>query len=255
MERIPRAIYTRELREEAVKLVTEGGGKFAMPPLKLRNATDLFEARYAGRVWPASSERFWTSVFALFLIQTPNAIIRIWHSTRSGSAPWYQPRIERSKIALSSLNFESLAVEPRSLQSWPLLGSKVPPKIGGFSPDIVLAYAETPKRFAVIENKITYGAYLSKPQSDNYPNLVEWLADRGIDCEFLLLQSAGSKDTLYDQAGRLQERLRHKFGIILWEQVLIAMAENAFHMRGLELSSYMADFHEVLRSHVVTGHN
>jgi len=25
MERIPRAIYTRELREEAVKLVTEGG--------------------------------------------------------------------------------------------------------------------------------------------------------------------------------------------------------------------------------------
>jgi len=27
MERIPRAIYTRELREEAVKLVTEGGYK------------------------------------------------------------------------------------------------------------------------------------------------------------------------------------------------------------------------------------
>jgi transposase len=25
MERIPRAIYTKELREEAVKLVTEGG--------------------------------------------------------------------------------------------------------------------------------------------------------------------------------------------------------------------------------------
>ena len=27
MERIPRAIYTKELREEAVKLVTEGGSK------------------------------------------------------------------------------------------------------------------------------------------------------------------------------------------------------------------------------------
>jgi len=27
MERIPRAIYTKELREEAVKLVTEGGLK------------------------------------------------------------------------------------------------------------------------------------------------------------------------------------------------------------------------------------
>jgi len=27
MERIPKGIYTKELREEAVKLVTEGGGK------------------------------------------------------------------------------------------------------------------------------------------------------------------------------------------------------------------------------------
>ena len=29
MEKIPRAIYTKELREEAVKLVTEGG--FSIP--------------------------------------------------------------------------------------------------------------------------------------------------------------------------------------------------------------------------------
>jgi transposase-like protein len=34
MERIPRAVYTEELREEAVKLVTEGG--LSMPEVGCR---------------------------------------------------------------------------------------------------------------------------------------------------------------------------------------------------------------------------
>ena len=47
MERIPRAIYTRELREEAVKLVTQGG--LSMPEVERRLGSAmnrLFEAEH-----------------------------------------------------------------------------------------------------------------------------------------------------------------------------------------------------------------
>jgi transposase len=44
MERIPRAIYTRELREEAVKLVTEGG--FSIPEVGRRLSVAPSTIRY-----------------------------------------------------------------------------------------------------------------------------------------------------------------------------------------------------------------
>ena len=44
MERIPRAIYTKELREEAVKLVTEGGLK--IPELGRRLSVAASTIRY-----------------------------------------------------------------------------------------------------------------------------------------------------------------------------------------------------------------
>jgi transposase len=44
MERIPRAIYTKELREEAVKLVTEGG--FSIPEVGRRLSVSPSTLRY-----------------------------------------------------------------------------------------------------------------------------------------------------------------------------------------------------------------
>ena len=44
MERIPRAIYTRELREEAVKLVTEGG--MSIPEVGRRLSVAASTLRY-----------------------------------------------------------------------------------------------------------------------------------------------------------------------------------------------------------------
>ena len=44
MERIPKAIYTRELREEAVKLVTEGG--FSIPEVGRRLSVAVSTLRY-----------------------------------------------------------------------------------------------------------------------------------------------------------------------------------------------------------------
>ena len=44
MERIPRAIYTKELREEAVKLVTEGG--FSIPEVGRRLSVAASTIRY-----------------------------------------------------------------------------------------------------------------------------------------------------------------------------------------------------------------
>jgi transposase len=44
MERIPRAIYTRELREEAVKLVTEGG--LSIPEVGRRLSVSSSTLRY-----------------------------------------------------------------------------------------------------------------------------------------------------------------------------------------------------------------
>jgi len=44
MERIPRAIYTRELREEAVKLVNEGG--FSIPEVGRRLSVAASTIRY-----------------------------------------------------------------------------------------------------------------------------------------------------------------------------------------------------------------
>ena len=44
MERIPRAIYTKELREEAVKLVTEGG--FSIPEVGRRLSVSPSTIRY-----------------------------------------------------------------------------------------------------------------------------------------------------------------------------------------------------------------
>jgi len=44
MERIPRAIYTKELREEAVKMVTEGG--MSLPEVGRRLSVALSAIRY-----------------------------------------------------------------------------------------------------------------------------------------------------------------------------------------------------------------
>ena len=44
MERIPRAIYTKELREEAVKMVTEGG--MSLPEVGRRLSVALSTIRY-----------------------------------------------------------------------------------------------------------------------------------------------------------------------------------------------------------------
>lgn len=84
-----------------------------------RNATHLFEGDYEERIWPPSSESFWTAVFAQFLLSLgrrgkPGIELTSWQCTQPERAPWYT-RSVLGKICFRELDFESIAVEPRAL--------------------------------------------------------------------------------------------------------------------------------------------
>jgi len=59
MERIPRAIYTKELREEAVKLVEEGG--LSIPEVGRRLSVSPSTIRYWVKANKEASLRKWES--------------------------------------------------------------------------------------------------------------------------------------------------------------------------------------------------
>lgn len=210
-----------------------------------KNATYLFEGKYKERIWPTSSESFWTALFALFALHlgcgsTPRSRFTVWECTNGSNNKWYSPRAARSTLELTGLNFDSIAIEPRALTNpWPGTQDVLSAKVGGFSPDIVIrsCNAEGHDHFVVIENKIA--GCLAPNQYENYALLATWLVEKKVSFDLLLLQSAGCRGSLYDQAHSFQRSpWGNNFGILLWEEVLREMLRTEFTLAGLPVQSW-----------------
>lgn len=205
------------------------------------NATDLFERK--DTEWPASSESFWTTVFALFAMHiggpTPKGRLTIWRCTNGTGGKWYEQRTERPTLDLRGLGLDAIAVEPAGFtKPWPGIGVVPPPSAGGFSPDLVIKAqkAEGGDYYAVIENKIASGASLRPDQMENYPRLATWLLSQNVSFDILLLTSVGSCTALYEQAQRFQaDTWGGSFGVLLWEEVLQEMRRTGFSLPGLQI--------------------
>jgi hypothetical protein len=215
--------------------------------MRALNATDLFDGQHDPGPWPASSESFWTVLFALFVLhlgagKTPRGQLTVWRCTDGSGKKYYAPRPSGegrgAVLEFSNLSFDSLAVEPPSrglsTKPWPGTGRGLPIAAGGFPPDVVIrSHNDGSDHFVVVENKATTGAHLAKNQFENYPLMVQWLIEAKVSFDFLLLQSTGCCEKLTQQA-RLFQRYpwAEHFGILLWEEVLRVMDRTDF-MPGL----------------------
>jgi hypothetical protein len=79
-----------------------------------KNATDLFEnSDSASGDLPVSSESFWSTLFALFLLHlagTENHRLPTWRAIeQDGEGHWFEPF---TPIVLDRLSFKDLCVEP-----------------------------------------------------------------------------------------------------------------------------------------------
>jgi hypothetical protein len=205
----------------------------------------MFESR--GTPWPASSESFWTTLFAMFALHigggpVPRSRLTIWQCTNGVDGKWYAPRESRSTLDLADVTLDAITVEPRALSKpWPGLGVVPPADAGGFSPDIVIRSARPGggDHFIVIENKITSAASLMDNQVENYPRLARWLTNHRVSFDMLLLKSVGCCKALYNQARAFQDDTwGSSFGILLWEQVLREMRRTNFTVAGLPLDAW-----------------
>lgn len=184
------------------------------------NATYLFEGTY-GRVWPPSSESFWTAIFGMFLLHlgagpVPQGQLTVWQCSDGGNKKWYSKRLSKPILELTDLDFESIVIEPRALwKPWPETSFDLPTAVGCFSPDIVMRSRgqEGTQHFTIIENKITTGACFADNQLENYSHLAKWLREHDIAFDILLLQSVGCCETLYNQALATSE---WSMGFELW---------------------------------------
>lgn len=214
------------------------------------NATWLFQRKNGSL--PACSESFWTTTFAYFLLHladVKDAELTIWRCTGSNCAPWYEPRPTSSKLSVSGLQFDDLSVECPSLAgNFFSPDLCVPPEIGGFRPDVLVkTFPQGTKKqpkYWLIETKTT--ELLQGNQEINYPRLVNYLAQHVIDAEFLLLISVGAEG-LYRPASQLQRELDHRFGLLLWEDVIRRMAQYGFRLPGLSVADWQGFTHSIAK--------
>ena len=214
---------------------------------KLLNATYLFEEKKSDvrlPELPHKSESFWTAIFALFLlhlgnIKTGKGELSIFQciAPRPSQRPWYERRYKNPILNLAGLQFKNLTVEPPSLAGRWFGPEEVPPGIGGFRPDVVIAprQSNSVPNYILIENK-TDGSNLTKRQMDNYTNLLSFLSNNKINCEFLLLLSVGNN--IDKSARKLQEKLKDKFGLLLWEDILRQMKVHQFQLPGINIDHW-----------------
>ncbi len=214
------------------------------------NATYLFERStheetIAVPPLPHSSESFWTSLFALFLLrlgQDKKGQLSVWQCKSTQRQPWYEERSDSASIDVRGIKFDDIAVEPPSLVGRCLDANvEIPPDIGGISPDILVRLpinnSRKKQKYLLIETK-TVGADLSQRQVENYLNLLEFLKKRKVDSELLLLMSVGTTPAMHEAAQNLQRNLRSKFGLLLWEDVLRQMKECRFQLAGIDIEDW-----------------
>jgi hypothetical protein len=216
------------------------------------NATWLFQGESPSREgFPVSEEHFWTTIFALFLLhlgegkgESKLSIFRCKQPGRQGASPCFE---RGGDLHVCGVRFEDVAIEPKNVNgSCFAAGLDGPWKAGGFDPDVLLRICTSDSAekssFAVVENKRggrSCGG-LARGQMENYPLLVEYLKANRIDCRFLLLMSlACSEDgKLWEQAVELQDRLKGKFGILLWEDIFRHMARAQFRLAGIDIDEW-----------------
>lgn len=187
---------------------------------------------------PKSSESFWTSLFALYVLHLgrTNGMIKVWERLDSDKAPYYGPRKGSSSLDLSGLKFEDVSVEPKAhaMAHYFNLVAGLSPKDSGFEPDLVLSRSPSGSpgtRYLFVENKITQK--LQPNQMDNYPRLVKSLNKKGTKAEFLLLMSVGS-NKVDRQARILKTQLGPCFGLLLWEDILRGMSRSGLVLPGVD---------------------
>ena len=203
----------------------------------MSNMTDLFKKERTGL--PSSSESFWTSLFALYILHLGKigGELKVWERLATGHAPWYGPRKTSSLIHLAGLKFEDISIEPTHERTARYFASVAGLLVedAGFSPDILLhrssAAPQSGPTCIVIENKLT--EKLQKNQIENYPRLLGALEKKGIKAELLLLTFMGS-EPVDKQASTLKERLGNQLGLLLWEDVIREMTKRGFALAGVD---------------------
>jgi hypothetical protein len=195
------------------------------------NATHFFERRECHQPVPACSESFWTAMFALFLLHLSRTEkrLRVWSCTDNGTKPWYRLHRAIRELRLPAITLHDMAIEPRDVM-------RVCPNqdisLVGISPDVLVCLGrQEPRPLLLVENKVTTGAMLNHNQIKAYLDLVRVLPPGSL---FLVLKSVGCSTDLYQQVHKLAQALPDRFGILLWEDVLQAMARTAFELPGLE---------------------
>jgi hypothetical protein len=199
----------------------------------MSNITNLFEETSG---LPNSSESFWTSLFALYVLHLggTNGTVKIWERLDSDKAPYYRLRKGSSLLDLSGMKLENVTVEPKAMAPYFKSVAELSAEDSGFVPDVVLyrhSSRSSGPMYIFVENKITQ--QLQPNQIVNYPRLVQSLNKKGIEAEFLLLMSVGSK-TLDFQAKVLKTQLGPRFGLLLWEDIIRGMSNSGLVLPGVD---------------------
>jgi hypothetical protein len=214
-----------------------------MPQL---NATYLFEMSPESdrEFFLPCSESFWTTVFTLFLLKHAEQIgsIHAWRYERN-TMPCFT-NLTPELLDVRGLVSSDIAVEPTTVSHIDhfrtLLDGPKNEDIArwcGFRPDVVIrrTLQEGNSKYTFIEVKT--GSVSSGSQIENYPMLISNLTRRSIPCELFFLCSVGGR-ALDTSVCALQESadLTGRFGVILWEEVFLKMAESGFQPFGHEMS-------------------
>ncbi len=202
------------------------------------NATHLFEKVQGDRSLPPSSESFWTSMFALFLLhvaRSGDGTLAAWQPSSTGHRPWYERMPKSLWLHVRGLEFDGITVELGTVVNvW--REAKIDPRLGGVSPDILarILSQDAKPRFVLIENKVASGATLNANQVSAYPELIRFLEAKGIDASLFVLQPVGCSQRLYAATKFLQARLLERFGILLWEDMFRVMHRSGFSIPGFD---------------------
>jgi hypothetical protein len=206
------------------------------------NATYLFELSKESKqefLLPCS-ESFWTTVFSLFLLQHGEQIgsLQVWRYQRRKEPPFFT-HLEDLTFEVGKLQASQVAVEPSSashMNHFRKLVNDDSEEIAtwsGFSPDLVVRRLLDNGRFKYSFVEVKTGSILAANQIDNYPKLISQLDRLCIPCEFLFLCSVGGRalDLSVLSFQQLPE-LAGKFGVLLWEEVFLKMADVDFQPFG-----------------------
>ena len=200
-----------------------------------------------GSTLPKSSEHFWTSIFAMFLLhlgRSEEKASPIWIfktiTQTAKEGPYY--RAQKEGLSVNGLKFENMAVEVSATdlaKHFQNLG--IPVEISGIEPDITLLLPGD--RYVFIENKVTYNADLNPNQANSYAELVIRLLDQGKQAQLFLLKSCGCGDPLYNSAKILQDKFNTNkfpdaFGVLLWEGIIRQMCTSHFALPGINIASW-----------------